>query len=222
MDSFSAAELADVARVVHWPGPRNDVPLVLAASDLFVLPSYMREGIPRVLLEAAAMGLPLVTTDTPGCNDVVEEGVNGHLVPPRDPAALAAAIERLLDQPQQCRAFGRCSRERAVERFDLSVVVDATRDCYTQLLARKTTQAQAAAVADAASVGVAGADAGSVGHGRVCLAAPVAGGAAAVADAASVGVARADAGSVGHGRFGHGRVGHGRVCLANPVAGGAA
>jgi glycosyltransferase involved in cell wall biosynthesis len=146
VDSFSAAELAELAQVVHWPGARSDIPHVLAASDLFVLPSYMREGIPRVLLEAAAMGLPLVTTDTPGCNDVVQDGVNGCLVPPRDPAALACAIGRLLADPELCRAFGRRSRERAVERFDLGVVVEATAAHYTQLLARKTVHAQAAAL----------------------------------------------------------------------------
>src|SRR5205823_2793002 len=95
VDSFRPEELDEIGRVVRWPGPRRDVPRVLAASDLFVLPTYLREGIPRVLLEAASMGLPLVTTDAPGCNDVVEEGVNGRLVPPRDPEALAAAVVNL-------------------------------------------------------------------------------------------------------------------------------
>src|SRR5207302_10048881 len=128
--SFSAAELVELATVVHWPGARNDIPHVLAASDLFVLPSYMREGIPRVLLEAAAMGLPLITTDTPGCNDVVEEGVNGHLVPWRDPDALSHAILKLLQQPNLRCQFGQLSRQRALECFDLSLVVEQTRNHY--------------------------------------------------------------------------------------------
>ncbi len=138
VDSFRADELAEFGRVVTWPGPRRDVPQVLAASDVFVLPSYLREGIPRVLLEAAAMGLPLVTTDTPGCNDVVEDGVNGFLTPPRDPAALGRAVLTLLDRPELCRRFGAESRRRAVERFDLAVVVRETRRHYRELLARKT------------------------------------------------------------------------------------
>jgi glycosyltransferase involved in cell wall biosynthesis len=136
VDSFRADELAEIGRVVHWPGPRRDVPMVLAASDVFVLPSYMREGIPRVLLEAAAMGLPLVTTDSPGCNDVVEDGVNGWLTPARDPSALCKAILNLLEQPAIRRRFGRVSRQRALERFALPVVVEQTRGYYRELLAQ--------------------------------------------------------------------------------------
>jgi glycosyltransferase involved in cell wall biosynthesis len=137
VDRLTPAELADVGAAVNWPGPRRDVPSVLAASDLFVLPSYLREGIPRVLLEAAAMGLPIVTTDVPGCKEVVEEGVNGFLVPGRDAAALAQAILRLAGDPELRRRFGEQSRRRAVTHFDLSVVVGQTRSLYQELLARK-------------------------------------------------------------------------------------
>jgi glycosyltransferase involved in cell wall biosynthesis len=137
VDRFSAEELAGFAHSVNWPGPRDDVPGILAASDLFVLPSYLREGIPRVLLEAAAMGLPLIATDTPGCNDVVEDGVNGCLVPVNDTLALVHAVEYLLQRPDLRRSFGRISRERAIERFDLSVVVERTRSLYRELLAKK-------------------------------------------------------------------------------------
>ena len=137
VDRLGPGELAGLAAAVHWPGPRRDVPQVLAASDLFVLPSYLREGIPRALLEAASMGLPLVTTDTPGCKDVVEDGVNGSLVPARDAEALARAVRRLLMQPELRERFGRESRRRAVSLFDLSVVVGQTRALYQELLARK-------------------------------------------------------------------------------------
>jgi glycosyltransferase involved in cell wall biosynthesis len=138
VDNFRADELAEFGRVVNWPGARRDIPEVLAASDVFVLPSYLREGIPRVLLEAAAMGLPIVTTDTPGCNDVVEDGVNGFLTTRHNPAALSRAIVTLLDQPELRRRFGLVSRRRAVERFDLAVVVRQTRLHYQELLARRT------------------------------------------------------------------------------------
>ena len=136
VDSFAPAELADFHRVVNWPGARNDIPHVLAASDLFVLPSYLREGIPRALLEAAATGLPMITTDFPGCNDVVVDGVNGRLVPPRDPAALSQAIVELLEQPALRRRFGEASRRRAVELFDLSIVIERTRNLYHEFLGR--------------------------------------------------------------------------------------
>jgi glycosyltransferase involved in cell wall biosynthesis len=138
VDSFRAEELAELGRVVAWPGPRRDIAAVLAASDIFVLPSYMREGIPRVLLEAASMALPLISTDSPGCNDVVEDGVNGLLTPRRDPVALSQAILTLLQQPGLCRRFGEVSRRRAVERFDLAVVVSQTRRHYRELLERNS------------------------------------------------------------------------------------
>jgi glycosyltransferase involved in cell wall biosynthesis len=138
VDSFRPEDLTEIGKVVRWPGARRDIAQVLAASDLFVLPSALREGIPRVLLEAASMGLPLVTTDSPGCNDVVEDGVNGFLTPPRDAMALSRAIMTLLEQPELCRRFGAESRRRAVERFDLSAVVNQTRQHYQELLAKKT------------------------------------------------------------------------------------
>ncbi len=137
LERLDAAELERLKQVVTWPGPRRDIPAVLAVSDISVLPSAYREGIPRVLLEAASMGLPLVTTDSPGCNEVVEDGVNGFLVPPRDAAALGRAILRLVEEPELRRRFGEASRRRAVERFDLSLIVEQTRSVYRRLLARR-------------------------------------------------------------------------------------
>jgi glycosyltransferase involved in cell wall biosynthesis len=134
LDRLSGAELARLRRAVLWPGPRRDIPAVLAASDIFVLPSAYREGVPRVLLEAAAMGLPIVTTDSPGCNDVVVGEVNGLLVREGNPDALARAIVRLACEPEVRRTFGWASRRRAVEQFDLSVVAARTADLYRGLL----------------------------------------------------------------------------------------
>jgi glycosyltransferase involved in cell wall biosynthesis len=134
--AFRPEEIARFGAVVHCVGPRPDVPAVLAASDLFALPSYLREGIPRVLLEAASMGLPIVTTRAPGCADVVEDGGNGLLVPARAPAALAEAIAHLLGSAELRRRFGQHSRKRAVDYFDLAVVIGRTRALYEELLAR--------------------------------------------------------------------------------------
>ncbi len=139
--AFRPEEIARFAEVVHCVGPRPDVPAVLAASDLFVLPSYLREGIPRVLLEAASMGLPIVTTNTPGCADVVEDGVNGLLVPARAPTPLTEAILHLLGSAEMRRRFGRHSRKRAVDFFDLAVVIGQTRTLYEELLARNASRA---------------------------------------------------------------------------------
>jgi glycosyltransferase involved in cell wall biosynthesis len=127
-------ERAQLAANLTWAGPRQDIAEVLAASDIFVLPSFYREGIPRVLLEAAATGLPLVTANSPGCNEVVEDGVNGFVVPPRDAAALAQAIECLLASPALRQQFGDASRQRAIARFDLGLIARDLRSLYRSLL----------------------------------------------------------------------------------------
>src|SRR5690606_8513565 len=106
---------------VRWLGPRDDVRAVLAASDVFVLPSFYREGIPRVLLEAASMGLPIITTNSPGCVEVVEDDRNGILVAPRDPGSLAEAIVRMAAAKDLRRRYGAASRDRAIRYFDLAV-----------------------------------------------------------------------------------------------------
>jgi len=102
---------------------RRDVREILALSDIFVLPSYYREGVPKVLMEAMAMGKPIVTTDNVGCRDVVEEGQNGFLVPVRDSAALAGALALLLDDPDLRLRFGQHSREKVAREFADTIVV---------------------------------------------------------------------------------------------------
>jgi len=137
LDRLTPSELAQITQVVAWPGVRKDIRAVLAASDIFVLPSFLREGIPRALLEAASLGLPIVTTDSPGCNQVVEHGVNGFLVPVRDPVTLAQAIAHLIAEPEMRRRFGRASRRRAVAHFDLPKIASQIRSIYRELLAGK-------------------------------------------------------------------------------------
>lgn len=135
-DRLNFKDQARLRETVIWPGTVQDILSVLAVSNVLVLPSY-REGIPRILLEGASMGLPIVTTDTAGCNEVVKDGLNGYLVPVRNSAALSQAISRLVEQPKLRRKFGRNSRQWAVERFDTSIVADQTRSVYQQLLVRK-------------------------------------------------------------------------------------
>lgn len=103
--------------VVEWPG---HVPMLpwLAQTSVFVLPSY-REGMPRSTQEAMAMGRPVITTDVPGCRETVVDGCNGFLVPPRDPAALAAAMARFIDEPDLATRMGSSSRAMAEQRFDV-------------------------------------------------------------------------------------------------------
>lgn len=137
LDALTAEELRELRGNVTWVGPRRDVKDILGLADIFVLPSFYREGVPRVLVEAASMALPLIATDIPGSKDVVEDGVNGLLVPPKDPAAIADAVLRLARAPELRVRFGERSRELAVSRFDLSIVAERTRSLYQALLQGK-------------------------------------------------------------------------------------
>jgi glycosyltransferase involved in cell wall biosynthesis len=121
---------------VHYLGERNDIPNLMAASDIIVLPTYYREGIPRALLEAGSAGLPVITTDMPGCRDVVRDGWNGLLTPVRDVRALASAILRLLAAPDERRTMGERSRTHIEENFSLERIAAAHARLYEDLLTR--------------------------------------------------------------------------------------
>ena len=123
-----------VEGAIEWWGYRDDMAAVLGGAHVACLPSYYREGIPKFLLEAAASGLPLVTTDMPGCRDTVEPEVNGLLVPPRDAAALADALHRLIEDADLRARFGRHSRAMAEDRFGDERVAEATLAVYAGLL----------------------------------------------------------------------------------------
>jgi len=133
-DSVSGEEIARVRASVRWLGERSDVRPIYAGSDVFVLPSRYREGMPRVLLEAASMGLPLVATRNPGSVAAVDHGRNGFLVESNEPDALADTIRTLVTQPLLRRRFAGESRKTALERFDLGVITEATADKYDELL----------------------------------------------------------------------------------------
>ncbi|RCJ37349.1 glycosyl transferase family 1 [Nostoc minutum NIES-26] len=121
------------AKFVSYLGIRNDISTLLSLSDLFVLPSY-REGMSRVLLEAGAMELPLITTNTPGCKDVVQDGWNGLLVPPRNAKALATAILQLLKSKDQRILMGTRSGIHVRENFSLKKVADSYTNIYYRAL----------------------------------------------------------------------------------------
>lgn len=119
--------------LLTWLGHVDDMPALFAGVDVVVLPSY-REGLPKGLIEAAACALPLVTTDVPGCREVVSDGVDGLIVPPRDAAALAAAIARLCDDPALARRLGLAARSKALAAFDERIVIAHTLQVYAELL----------------------------------------------------------------------------------------
>jgi glycosyltransferase involved in cell wall biosynthesis len=121
------------AGLAEWWGHREEMPSVLAQAHIVVLPSY-REGLPKVLLEAAACGRPVVTTDVPGCREVVRNGLNGFIVPVRDSDALVEALARLIDDPALRRRMGACGRRIVEEAFTAEIVTAQTIQLYRKLL----------------------------------------------------------------------------------------
>lgn len=116
--------------LVEWLGHADDVRPALRDADIVVLPSYYPEGTPRSLLEAAAMGKVLVTTDTVGCRNVVDHGVNGLLVPARDAHRLAEAILELSHSAELRQRMGAAGRKKMEREFDERVVIDRTLSVY--------------------------------------------------------------------------------------------
>jgi len=118
----SASEEFLLSSDVLWLGHRDDIKELTALSDIYVLPSY-REGVPRTLLEAASMAKPIVTTSTVGCREVVEDGVNGFLVPVKDVDELVKKIKLLVENPILRESMGKEGRKKAVQEFDIKKVV---------------------------------------------------------------------------------------------------
>jgi glycosyltransferase involved in cell wall biosynthesis len=121
------------AGVVEWWGHRDDMPQVYGQAHIVVLPSYT-EGIPRNLIEAAAVGRPIVASDLPGCRQVVEHGRNGLIVPLRDAEALAQALQRLLSDPDERARMGRHGRSIMEQHFSDGIINEQTLSVYSRLL----------------------------------------------------------------------------------------
>lgn len=127
--------LADWQRqgVLTLLGHVDDMPTLLAETDIVALPTSYREGIPCSLLEAAACGLPIITTDAPGCREIVQHEVNGLLIPIKDAPALAAALRRLCQEPATRQRMGHASRAKALAEFDERLVFEQTLAVYEEL-----------------------------------------------------------------------------------------
>jgi glycosyltransferase involved in cell wall biosynthesis len=115
--------------VIEWWGWREDMNEVYAQAHIICLPSY-REGLPKTLIEAAACGRPIITSDVPGCREIVRTGENGLLVPTHDIAALAAALKLLIQDPNMRHALGFCGRKIAEEEFSMELILAQTLNAY--------------------------------------------------------------------------------------------
>ena len=121
--------------VLRWLGHVDDMPALLRDIDVMALPSYYREGVPKSLIEAAACGLALVTTDLPGCREVVtRHGIDGMHVEPRDAASLATVLAQLDDDRGLLQRLGERAREQALSDFDERLVIRKTIEVYGELL----------------------------------------------------------------------------------------
>lgn len=118
--------------VVEFLGFREDIAELYAQSHIICLPSY-REGLPKSLVEAAACGRAVITTNVPGCRDAIKEGVTGLLVPVKNAVALAEGIQRLIENPSLRMSMARAGRELAEEYFDINIVVKQHFDIYEKL-----------------------------------------------------------------------------------------
>ena len=119
---------------VEYLGNRTDMPELIASSVIFVLPSYYAEGVPKVLLEASACGVAIVTTDHPGCRDAIEDGKTGVLVDPRDSVGLAQVILKLLEDDEMLCKMGKAGRKLALSAYRDTEVVLQHYSLYRQCL----------------------------------------------------------------------------------------
>ena len=118
------------AELIEWLGNVDDMPKRLQSCDIFILPSYYREGVPKVILEALATGRPIITTDKPGCKETVDEGINGYKIPAKNGAAIAEKIETLLADQNLMEKMSQASRQKAETEFSVDSVVERTLKIY--------------------------------------------------------------------------------------------
>ena len=133
---YKAEELRQLCdgKYIQWLGHRNDVRELLMQSHIVTLPSYYREGLPKSIIEAEAIGRPIITTNSFGCKDTVDDGVNGFLIPIKDSKALAEKLRILISDKELRLKMGKKSREKAEKEFSIQNVIDRHLTIYNSLL----------------------------------------------------------------------------------------
>ncbi len=122
-------ELCD-GSYIKWLGYQKDIKSILEQCNIVAFPSYYREGVPKSLIEACAIGRPIITCNSIGCKDAVDDGVNGYLVPIKDSKALAEKLRLLIDNSNLRKKMGKASRMKAEKEFDLNEVVRKHLEVY--------------------------------------------------------------------------------------------
>lgn len=121
-------------KYIQWLGYRTDVKQLLQASHIVAFPSYYMEGLPKSLIEATAIGRPIITTNSIGCKDTVDDGVNGFLIPTKDVDSLTEKLRILIDDAALRQKMGKAGREKAEREFSLDVVIERHLNIYNELL----------------------------------------------------------------------------------------
>lgn len=119
---------------IVWAGPTRDIPAVWAAHHAAIFPSRGGEGLPRTLLEAAACGRAILTSDVPGCRDLVRDGIEGYVLAPDDASAFSRAIEKLAAEPETVAAMGKAARERILAGYTERHVMETVKALWRELL----------------------------------------------------------------------------------------
>ena len=121
-------------RIVELPGYRTDIAAQYAAANIVCLPSYYGEGLPKTLVEAAACGRAVVTTNHPGCRDAIDSDITGILIPVKNSVALADALQALIESPERRVQMGQAGRELAEQAFAIEKIVGQHMKIYQELL----------------------------------------------------------------------------------------
>ena len=134
--AMTEAELTQLCdgKYIQWLGFRSDVRELLMQSHIVAFPSYYREGVPKSLIEACAIGRPIVTTNSIGCKDTVDDGANGFLIPIKDSESLAAKLTQLIEDRALREQMGKCAREKAEREFSVKTVIDKHLQVYEELV----------------------------------------------------------------------------------------
>lgn len=119
---------------IQWLGYRTDVKELLQSCHIVAFPSYYMEGLPKSLIEACAIGRPIVTTQSIGCKDTVDDGVNGYLIPTKDVDALTEKLKMLIDNAELRQKMGKAARAKAEKEFSLDVVIEKHLSIYNELI----------------------------------------------------------------------------------------
>ncbi len=122
---------------IEWWGYCADIPTVLSMASISCLPTYYGEGVPKALIEAMASSRAIITTDIPGCRELIVKGRNGILVPPRDVPALSAALVALILDPERCNQMGIAGRQMVEQSLSLNQVLKETLELYAELVSIK-------------------------------------------------------------------------------------